>query len=784
MTPNLSAIVRVGTRRNQRGFSLVAVIAVGLILTALALGAISLSSTDSGLIGRSRESLQANYLVDAGIARGRARITNLFSTYNAQNSLTPKSEDTQVGLPPLRMDAAKSPNDEESFLTPAGGLPYYQFNVDVDNNGTNDHSVFYSIEELDATDTTNPFNLGCAATPPPAGNNNWCSPTATGATGLFAAKTFRVTSTLKSTTNGLPWTAAEAYILISRSSSFNQFALYANNMEVSPGGSFTIRGQVHSNENLYLNSGGADNGLTLRHIYDVGNTKFKNDDSQVSATKNVYQGRAVGDTSSKSVSIETNQLDASGNLVKKSLNTGNDSINTLTGFVATDLNDPAKQCKASPCTAGTTWEAAADWSNSTAYPVFGRLQTNASPVDLPDASDIDPSNPNNKFINMVNTPAPASDPTSSGGLYIETQEDGSTLIKKDGIKIAIITVDSTGKEHEYKVDTLTGLPLAERSSTTRYFVEGTFTQTSFYNGREGPTIDKKNVKVTNVDIKLLGEATFKDNLGNPTGSIYPASGVVYAVRKDARTDPNAVDSDPNNDNKSSSSRVPNGFRLKNAKKLPGNGLTFVTPEPSYIQGDFNQHQDSTGAPLDPATANYNQANDTWKSSMILSDAVTVLSNNWQDQNNADSNRTLQAAKSTEINAILASGITRSFPNDYSGGLENFPRLLEDWGAVSSANASSLRIRGSFLQPFYSRYATGRWNTSPAYYGNPITTSDERVGRDWGYDPNFLSTISPLARFFVTGNITVGGLGSYRYILINRLNLQQFQARNQQLKWPL
>src|SRR5260370_41218825 len=63
--------------------------------------------------------------------------------------------------------------------------------------------------------------------------------------------------------------------------------------------------------------------------------------------------------------------------------------------------------------------------------------------------------------------------------------------------------------------------------------------------------------------------------------------------------------------------------------------------------------------------------------VIVSDAVTVLSNNWSD-NQSSHSLSSRAASNTTINCSLVSGIVPTSSGNYSGGAENFIRLLEDW----------------------------------------------------------------------------------------------------------
>ena len=64
---------------------------------------------------------------------------------------------------------------------------------------------------------------------------------------------------------------------------------------------------------------------------------------------------------------------------------------------------------------------------------------------------------------------------------------------------------------------------------------------------------------------------------------------------------------------------------------------------------------------------------------------------------------------------------------YSGGLENFPRFLEDW--QPSVPPKTLTYNGSMVVLFPSRYATGFWG-SPNVYVPPT--------RRWAFDMNFLN----------------------------------------------
>ena len=81
-----------------------------------------------------------------------------------------------------------------------------------------------------------------------------------------------------------------------------------------------------------------------------------------------------------------------------------------------------------------------------------------------------------------------------------------------------------------------------------------------------------------------------------------------------------------------------------------------------------------------------------------------------------------------MDAALLAGIVPSarigVTKYYSGGVENFPRLLEDWAG------HTLTYNGSMVVMFPSRYATNFWISPGTYYKEPT--------RKWAFDVNFLN----------------------------------------------
>jgi hypothetical protein len=121
----------------------------------------------------------------------------------------------------------------------------------------------------------------------------------------------------------------------------------------------------------------------------------------------------------------------------------------------------------------------------------------------------------------------------------------------------------------------------------------------------------------------------------------------------------------------------------------------------------------------------------------MGDAVTILSSSWNDANNASTLESSRSTVDTTVNAACLEGIVQSSGANYSGGVENFLRLLEKW------SGSTLTYNGSIVVMFPSIYATNAWQNT-ASSGNANGYYDV-PNRQWGFDANFLqqSGLPPL-----------------------------------------
>jgi hypothetical protein len=152
------------------------------------------------------------------------------------------------------------------------------------------------------------------------------------------------------------------------------------------------------------------------------------------------------------------------------------------------------------------------------------------------------------------------------------------------------------------------------------------------------------------------------------------------------------------------------------------GMTVAAENPVYVQGNYNAQANNTLANPHVATA-------------IIADAVTLLSNNWNDiisftQPNNPGNRD---ATQTGYRVAIVSGKPLSFQRpgwgpaqDFGtdGGAHNFLRYIENWGGVN------LNYRGSIVSFFTSRQAVGTYKCCNYVYGAP--------NRAYVFDNEFLT----------------------------------------------
>jgi hypothetical protein len=253
-------------------------------------------------------------------------------------------------------------------------------------------------------------------------------------------------------------------------------------------------------------------------------------------------------------------------------------------------------------------------------------------------------------------------------------------------------------------------------------VTSVYTNRTVYDYREGGP-----VRVADLDINKLTVAI--DN-----ATIVGFNGVIYISDTSA-----VVHSNPSNVVRRGIRLIngwalPQGKAFNNAGNTNASGLTIVSENPVYIKGNYNTGGTSLGTSNPPSNTNPTSSPvvGTYgrKQAAVIADAVTVLSNNWQDSYNSGTNRPSRPAVSTTINCALVAGIVPSANGEYSGGVENFIRLLEDW----NSNSRTFCYWGSMVQLYTSVQANAPWRGSGSIYKSPVN-SRYYWDSDFGKDPS-------------------------------------------------
>jgi hypothetical protein len=256
-------------------------------------------------------------------------------------------------------------------------------------------------------------------------------------------------------------------------------------------------------------------------------------------------------------------------------------------------------------------------------------------------------------------------------------------------------IDSRGQDVTYKLSKarleedgeVNGAPVFEKEDDGTYEMddEGSYdTDQRFLDSRENQIVAPVDIYVD----QLVEE--FPELFSGADYGISEGRGVVYVTR----------------DEPVGGGLMP-AVRLRNGREMPSGGLTVATDLPLYVEGDFN-----TG--------------DTREPSMVTGDAVTMLSNNWQDARSTSGLGDRQA-DSTDFNVVVMTGNTETVAGGaYNGGLENVLRFMENW------SGDTARFRGSIIDLWHSEIANSPWS-----YGNYYTAPR----RDWEFD-SILSTQAP------------------------------------------
>ena len=454
---------------------------------------------------------------------------------------------------------------------------------------------------------------------------------------------------------------------------FQNAVFYNLNMEVDPGANMALNGPVFSNEGMWIGSGS----LTFNSSVEAAGMIDTNYNSDPYAT---------GKTGSGYATFSSNSLPVS----------GQDSLTMPIGTT----NDPAaiRSLLGLP-PAGTD-------PNSAEGQQYFYNQT-----DLIVSNS--PSGTISAYYQVTNSISPTLIPYDAAMTNTVTVTNGYTTTYQTNVTSTPIYSERgrnrtiTGYTYTTNI-TSTSTPVTSNYSTNIEYYSFA-TNTTFYDYREGKTVQAVQLNVGALNSWLANTATDGGSSLNSQVQFYSGHYIdsIYVY----------------NNAPSDSTDLP-AVRVANGATLPTDGLTVVTPDPLYVLGNYNASSSDLGTTNTADT----------KPAALIGDAITVLSPNWSDSysltHTGDTSPNNRNATPTTVNAATFQGIVPSNGSNYSGGVENFLRLLENWNDIQ------LTYNGSIVVMFPSQYATNNWS-----YGSYYTAPN----RLWGFDLNFtqLDKLPPL-----------------------------------------
>jgi hypothetical protein len=370
------------------------------------------------------------------------------------------------------------------------------------------------------------------------------------------------------------------------------------------------------------------------------------------------------------------------------------------------------------------------------------------------------------FIDDISSNDADSDKNPNNDGYHEIIEkpdpNTNTTDKVDPLQLDSSTSERLSQNADYRIEvdasnnvTIYGSNGKLTAGTEYDAIKGALsTNTAIYDAREGDYVRLVTVDVSKINAAAAAK-TISDSKGGTNGT--GGDGYVLYVADTSGAAPGANATQVTTDVYDSStgkvatngagvkSNHARGVKLVNGGTLPKAGMTVVTPNTVYIQGDYNTGSSSGSQPASNTATSYTPPTDTPSPvvtnydrapAAVVGDAVNILSNAWNDANSL-SGKT-RTATSTTVNTALLAGNVPTTTSSYSGGIENFTRFNEDW------SKAYFTIYGALALLYDSEQATGLWNK--ASYSPP--------SRRWYYDTNLQNANPPgfrVAHTYSRGN---------------------------------
>jgi len=165
------------------------------------------------------------------------------------------------------------------------------------------------------------------------------------------------------------------------------------------------------------------------------------------------------------------------------------------------------------------------------------------------------------------------------------------------------------------------------------------------------------------------------------------------------------------------------------------GFTVATPNPLYVMGHYN----TMLAGISGTSAGTSDTTYTVPAALFC-DAITVLSSHWSDSASFTityyaGNPYYAATPSNTVNGVIVTGnvpTTDNTVSNFSGGVHNLVRLLEDW------SSQYLYLNGSRARLWTCQTATNKFRNPYGFIGAPLNGYYNPPTRRYNYDLKLLN----------------------------------------------
>jgi Tfp pilus assembly protein PilX len=745
-------------RHQEGGYSLVVTIAMTLILATLLVTAAVISKIDSASTRASNKSNTGFYSAEAGLNQRAQEVRTKFDGFNRPLGTAPQDIDGDGEIWDTCEDPAATAAEKGTVDFGCDSLTFQ-----------NQETLTFVQENA-----ANPRNITI--------------PTGEQFEGLSAQEyQYNVLSVAKDSQD-LP-TAILGMTFKSRVIPLFQFAIfYENDGDFSIPPNMTINGRVHSNHDLYLNSATAAHTLRINGQVTTAGTLYRGDKA-VRNTQQCAGNVVIPDAGGTARSLScTNNTSITQYLETTTTPSDISSWGGQIGYLRNPLNVPAPSVL-DPTSGSLYWDSA-DLRvvlklNSSNQPTgieirnqnnsVNNTATNALRASCPAANTTlrpEASGDNNYEVSDVLLRVNSTSGFNPGDAITVGTDIDSNVIRPSGIGTNTLSIRRQ-LGHSYQSN-----PVASNTNAVRKAVVST--SDTFFNYREKHNATGGNagnyIRMLNVDVRSLLDCVHDQSLmGGKTLDDTTDGGLVwfFTVEGPDSTIDRSTGTAANRANKVGNTY---GIRLYNGKYLRSTisaapeieGLTIVSDQAVYLQGDYNLKDNSTTALInegdDLSTVGITES---WRPAAVLSDSVNVLSNNWflSDSNNRGYDTTTNLQNSTQVNfdsgsrnaaettmnvAFLSGteitggangAATQQIAGTESGGINNYPRFHEHWNSSIPFN-----YRGSFVslgepRRINSDFCGSANATTCNIYSAPV--------RNWDYESDFnqaqnLPPLSPRA----------------------------------------